>query len=92
MIEVLSLFLIVKLDSPYDGLEVINHLGDIVLTVILAAVPPQAALLHGSVARRHAEEAAHGVLHQTSVAVVAVGEGQRDVVDAPPAPAARSVR
>ena len=86
-IQVLSLFLVLNLELPYDGLQIIiDHLSDIFPAV--AAVPLEAALLHRLVARRHAEEGAHGVLHQAGAAV-AVGEGQRDVVDAPPAPAAR---
>ena len=86
--EVLSLFLIVKFNLTYDGLQIIiDHPRGILPAV--AAVPLEAALLDGLVARRHAEEGAHGVLHQAALAVVAVGEGQRDVVDAPPAPAAR---
>ena len=86
-VEVLSLFLVLKLNLPYDGLQIIiDHPSDIFPAV--AAVPLQAAFLDRLVARRHAEEGAHGVLHQAALAV-AVGEGQRDVVDAPPASAAR---
>ena len=86
-VEVLSLFLVLNLELPYDGLQIIiDHPRGILPAV--AAVPLQAAFLDRLVARRHAEEGAHGVLHQTAL-VVAVGEGQRDVVDAPPAPAAR---
>ena len=87
-VEVLSLFLVLNLELPYDGLQIIiDHPRGIIPAV--AAVPLEAALLDGLVARRHAEEGAHGVLHQAALAVVAVGEGQRDVVDAPPASAAR---
>ena len=86
-VEVLSLFLVLNLELPYDGLQIIiDHPRGILPAV--AAVPLEAALLDGLVARRHAEEGAHGVLHQAALAV-AVGEGQRDVVDAPPASAAR---
>ena len=86
-VEVLSLFLVLNLELPYDGLQIIiDHPRGIIPAV--AAVPLEAALLDGLVARRHAEEGAHGVLHQAALAV-AVGEGQRDVVDAPPASAAR---
>ena len=86
-VEVLSLFLVLNLELPYDGLQIIiDHPRGILPAV--AAVPLEAALLDGLVARRHAEEGAHGVLHQAALAV-AVGEGQRDVVDAPPASAER---
>ena len=86
-VEVLTLFLVLNLELTYDGLQIIiDHPRGILPAV--AAVPLEAALLHGLVARRHAEEGAHGVLHQAALAV-AVGEGQRDVVDAPPAPAER---
>ena len=61
-----------------------------VAAAVATLVPPQAVLLHRPVARRHAEEAAHGVLHQTPA--VAAREGQRDVVDPPAAPAAVVVR
>ena len=88
-VEVLSLFLVLKLNLTYDGLQIIVNRPRHILVLVVAAVPLEAALLDRLVARRHAEEGAHGVLHQAALAVVAVGEGQRDVVDAPPAPAAR---
>ena len=47
----------------------------------LAPVPPQAVRLHRSVARRHAEEVAHGVPHQALSGVARLG--QRHVVDPP---------
>ena len=87
-VEVLSLFLVLNLELPYDGLQIVIDHPRHSLVLVVAAVPLEAALLDRLVARRHAEEGAHGVLHQAALAV-AVGEGQRDVVDAPPASAAR---
>ena len=88
-IAVLSLFLVLQLDLLYDGLEIIIDHPRYILPAVVAAVPLEAALLHRPVAGRHAEEGAHGMLHQAALAVAIVREGQRDVVDAPPAPAAR---